>query len=142
LRNERIAAVPDVRATWRWEHDGVLRPPKPDPALDPVRGGVAVLRRDGELAGHVATKVTTFWAPFSFSLRRQWWVWYIVVWANGERERAEEDYPPWIVVTEMQSGIFTWDADDLHQGQYAVEWLPESEREAVLADLGIAHDDF
>ena len=119
----------------------MLRPPKPDPALDPLRGGVAVLRRDGEVAGHVATKVTTFWA-FSFSLRRQWWVWYIVVWADGKRERAKEDYPPWSVVAEMQSGTFTWDPDDLHQGEFTVEWLPEREREAVLADIGIAHDDF
>lgn len=65
-----------------------------------------------------------------------------MVWANGERERSEEDYPPWSVVAEMQSGVFTWDWDDLHQGQYTVEWLPENEREAVLADLGIAPDDF
>ena len=90
----------------------------------------------------MATHVTTFWAPLSFSFQRQWWVWYIVVWANGERERSEEDYPPWSVVAEMQSGVFTWDWDDLHQGQYTVEWLPENEREAVLADLGIAPDDF
>jgi len=42
----------------------------------------------------------------------------------------------------MQSGIFTWDADDLHQGHYSVEWLSESEHEAALADLGIMHADF
>lgn len=120
----------------------VLKPPTPDPALDPFRGGVAVLTRDGEVAGHVATNVTTFWAPLSFSLRRKWWVWYIVVWADGDRERSQEDYPPWSVVAEMQSGTFTWDEDDVHRGQYAVEWLDDEERDAVLADLGIAHDDF
>lgn len=41
------------------------------------------MRRDGEVAGHVATQVGTFWAPLSFSRRRQWWVWFIVVWPMG-----------------------------------------------------------
>ena len=99
-----------------WNHRDALRPPKPDPALDPFRGGVAVLRRDDLVAGHVATRVTTLWAPLSFSLRRQWWVWYIFVWSNGDRERAQEHYPPWSVAAEMQSGTFTWDEDDSHQG--------------------------
>jgi hypothetical protein len=138
--------------SWRWSVPdtpagdmracSVLKPPKPDPALNPFRGGVAVLTRDGEVAGHVATNVKTFWAPFSFSLRRQWWVWYVVVWANGDRERSEEDYPPWSVVAEMQSGTFTWDADDVHHGHYAVGWLTNSERDAALVDLGIERDDF
>lgn len=70
----------------------MLKPPKPDPALDPFRGGVAVLRRDGEVAGHVATEVKTFWSPFSFSRHRQWWVWFIVVWTNGDREPSAGDY--------------------------------------------------
>ncbi len=34
----------------------------------------------------------------------RWWVWFIVVWANGDRERPFEDYPPWTVVRETQSG--------------------------------------
>jgi len=120
----------------------VLKAPKPDPSLDPFRGGVAVLRRDGQVAGHVVTTVLTFWAPLGFSLRRQWWVWYIVVWADSHRERPDEDYPPWTVVAEMQAGRFTWDTHDAHQGKYTVEWLPETEREAALADLGITPDDF
>jgi len=78
----------------------VLKPPEPDPSLGPFRGGVAVLRRDRGLAGHVATDIKTFWAPFGFSLRRQWYFWYSVVWADGRRERPEEDYPPWTVVAE------------------------------------------
>jgi hypothetical protein len=120
----------------------VLKPPKPDPTLDPFRDGVAVLRRDGEIAGHVATTVGSFWAPFAFTLRYQWSVWYIVVWADGQRERSEEDYPPWSVVAEMQSGRFVWDQDDPHQGEYAIEWLPDTERDLVLAELGVASDHF
>jgi hypothetical protein len=121
---------------------GMLRPPEPDSALDPFRGGVAVLRGDGEVAGHVATAVSTFWAPLSFSRHRQWWVWFIVVWADGHREPRDEDYPPWTVVRDMQSGIFSWDQEDAHRGQYTVEWLPETERQAMLSELGIEADDF
>lgn len=89
----------------------MLRPPEPDPSLDVFRDGVAVLRREGQVAGHVATPVKTFWAPLGFSRRRQWWVWYIVVWADGAREQPGEDYPPWTAVREMQSGTFSWDED-------------------------------
>jgi hypothetical protein len=120
----------------------MLQPPEPDPALDVFRGGLAALRRDGEVAGHVATTVTTFWAPFKFSRRRQWWVWYIVVWANGDRERADEDYPPWTVVREMLSGTFIWDQDDGHRGDYAVEWLSEEARQETLSALRIGPADF
>ncbi|NJC15405.1 hypothetical protein F4558_005231 [Micromonospora profundi] len=55
---------------------------------------VAVLRRGGEVAGHLATQVSTFWSPLSFSRRRQWHVWHIVVWTDGHREPSDEDYPP------------------------------------------------
>jgi hypothetical protein len=51
-------------------------------------------------------------------------------------------FAPWTVVKEMKSGTFTWDADDDHQGQYTLEWLPERDRGAALADLGVADDDF
>jgi hypothetical protein len=122
--------------------DAMLKAPLPDETLDPFRGGVAVLRRNGEVAGHVATKVMTFWAPFSLSRRRQWWVWYLVVWADGDRELPDEDYPPWTTVREMRSGTFTWDQDDAHRGCYTVEWLPEEARQEALAALRIGPDDF
>lgn len=122
--------------------DAMLEQPEPDPALDPFRDGVAVLRRDEEVAGYVATTVRTFWAPLSFSRRRHWWVWFIVVWADGHREMRDEDYAPWTVVREMQSGTFSWDQDDAHRGDYTVEWLPEEARQAVLSALNIGPDDF
>lgn len=120
----------------------MLKPPKPDPALDPFRGGVAVLRRDGEVAGHLATEVKTFWAPFSFSRHRQWWVWFIVVWTNGDREPSGEDYPPWTVVREMLAGAFSWDEEDVHQGDYAVEWLPQEVARKTRSRLKIEAEDF
>jgi hypothetical protein len=120
----------------------MLRPRKPDAALDPFRGGVAVLWGDGQVAGHVATSVSTFWAPLSFSRRRQWWVWFIVFWADGHREPSDEDYPPWTVVRDMQSGTFSCEQEDAYHGGYTVEWLPEKERQAMLSRLGIGPDDF
>jgi hypothetical protein len=119
----------------------VLKTPDPDPTLDPFHEGVAVLRRNGDLAGHVATVVSTFWSP-SRPLSRQWWVWFIVVWANGDRERPFEDYPPWTAVRELQSGTFSWDDGDAHRGEYTVEWLSEGEREAAWSVLGLSPDDF
>lgn len=116
--------------------------PSLTPSLDAFRGGVAALRRDGQVAGHIATSVRTFWAPLSFSRRRQWWVWFIVVWANGERESPEEDYPPWTMVREMRSGTFSWDEEDEHRGHYTVEWLPERARQEALAALHIPPEDF
>ena len=100
------------------------------------------MRRDGEVAGHVATQVGTFWAPLSFSRRRQWWVWFIVVWADGDREPLDEDYPPWTVVGEMLSGTFSRGHDDAHGGSYTVDWLPEEARHETLSALGIRPEDF
>jgi hypothetical protein len=56
-------------------------------------------------------------------LTTQQWVWFIVVWADGERERLFEDYPPWTAVAEIRSGVFVWESGP-HKGEYAVGWLP------------------
>ncbi len=119
----------------------MLRAPTPDSTLDPFRGGVAVLFSNGDLAGHLAASVGTFWSP-SRPLSRQWWVWFIVVWSDGVRERPFEDYPPFSVVEEIVSGTFTWEEAGPHGGSYTVEWVPAGEREGVLADLGIGARDF
>ena len=69
-------------------------------------------------------------------------VWFIVVWADGDREPRFEDYPPWTTVREIQSGTFTWDEGEAHRGEYTAEWLTDDEREAVRSSLGIRPDDF
>jgi hypothetical protein len=119
----------------------VLRPPRPDPSLDPFRDGIAVLRRDGVVEGHVATTVGTFWSP-SRPLSRQWWVWFIVVWSDGDREPPFEDYPPWRTVQDMQRGYLEWAEGGQDQQRYDIEWLPETERERVRAELGLRAEDF
>lgn len=72
----------------------------------------------------------------------QQWVWLLIVWADGTREGPFEDYPPWTTVAEIQRGIFVWEAAGPRSGEYEVEWLPEGDRQARWAQLGIAFDDF
>ena len=111
-----------------------------DPALDVFKGGCLTLWRDGELAGHVATSLGTFWSP-GRPLTIQQQVWLIVVWPDGEREDSFEDYPPWGIVTEIQTGTFTWD-DGPRGGTYAATWVPEAESAATWEDLGVSLSDF
>ena len=80
--------------------------------------------------------VTAYWGPF----RRHWWVWFVVVWANGDRERPFEDFEPWTAVREIQA--FSWDEGVSHRGEYTADWLPEDERRAVWSDLGLTPEDF
>ena len=67
------------------------RRPAPDPRLGPFDGGVAELRRGGEVRGHLSTTVSTSWSP-GRPLARQWWVWFEVAWSDGVREVPVEDY--------------------------------------------------
>jgi hypothetical protein len=122
-----------------WQHVVVLKHAH-DPSLDIFDQGIAVLRRGDEIAGYVVTKLSTMWAP-SPPFTRQDWVWLVIVWANGTRERPIEDYPPWTIVNEIQGGILSWGEGD-HQGTYDVEWVPDSQRQEVRAVLGISRDDF
>jgi hypothetical protein len=112
-----------------------------DPDLDPFDGGCPALRRDGAIVGHVATTVGTFWSPGRARTLQQW-VWLVVVWADGAKERAEEDYPPWTYVREIQDGTFSWPHPGPRGGDYTVEWLPGDERGAMWAELGVTLDDF
>lgn len=103
--------------------------------------GCLVLCREGEVAGHVATILSWFWSP-SRPLTMQQWVWYIVVWADGERERSAEDYPPWITVTDIRNGVFVVEDDGPRSGEYLAEWLPEPEAKAQWERLGLTVEDF
>jgi len=119
-----------------------MKPPVPDESLAPFDGGVGALTRDGQVVGHVATTLSTFWSPSS-PLRMQWWVWYIVVWEDGEREPSTEDYPPFETVNEMKSGdLDVLSRDEKRSGRYEFSWLPASETPAMLAQLGINPSDF
>ena len=112
-----------------------------DPELDAFDRGCLALRREGATAGHVATALSTFWSP-TRPLTVQQRVWLVVVWADGEKERAEEDYPPWTYVREIWDGTFSWPYPGPRSGEYTVEWLPDDEREAKWAELGVTLNDF
>jgi hypothetical protein len=113
------------------------------PDIERFRDGLAMLRRDGQTVGHVATSLGHFRTPFR-PRKPQAWVWLVVVWADGTKERAVEDYPPWTYVTELGQGYFDWEGgrDRERGGRYDVEWVrPElagTERER----LGIRSEDF
>lgn len=120
----------------------LVKPPIVDPSLDSFCDGMGVLSLNGDPAGHIATTVWTFWSPFS-PLRMQWWIWYIVVWSDGTRERSEEDYPPWTAVDEMRQGYFDWEpADSSGKIRYDFTWLEPEDAAAVRAELGVTADDF
>jgi hypothetical protein len=112
-----------------------------DPELSRFDRGCLALRREGAIVGHVATTLGTFWSPGRARTVQQW-VWLVVVWADGEKERAQEDYPPWTYVREISDGEFVWPYPGPRGGAYTVEWLADEEREAKWAELGITLDDF
>lgn len=97
----------------------ILQGPESDPTLGPFRGGVAALRRGGELAGHIASEVSSPSRPLS----RHSWAWFVIVWTDGVKDRLIEDYPPWTYVTEMKQGYVDL-VRATHEGTYEIDWIP------------------
>lgn len=113
-----------------------LKAPRPDPTLEPFNLGLAALRLDGQIVGHVATTLGSFSSLFSRQMQHR--VWFIVIWTDGTREYAEEDYPPWTFVREIQGGYFDGPGDV----RYQTEWLEEPERTQMWTKLRISSSDF
>ena len=93
---------------------------------------VGVLEHDGKPEGWIAAIVDSFWGlarPFG----TQKSVWFLVTWADGRRERIEEDYPPYALVPEVVAGIYTSDVGV----RYAVRWLTGVERQSAWETHGI-----
>jgi hypothetical protein len=67
------------------------------------------------------------------------WVWLVVVWDDGVKERAVEDYPPWTYVTEMRAGYFDWEGH--RAGHYGIEWVPPEPAPAERERLDIRPED-
>ncbi|WP_460705103.1 hypothetical protein [Myceligenerans halotolerans] len=104
---------------------------------------MAILRRDGEFRGHIASKVSQFWGR----PRNKWWVWFVIVWADGSKDRLIEDYAPWTYVKEMQQGFIDYAGgmlmmDKTRIGVYEVDWVPASDAVRVRTELGIRLEDF
>ena len=112
--------------------------PHPD-ALGPAQlalldHGIVALERDGTVGGWVATTTGRFWSP-GRPTRTQTCVWLLFTWADGTRDRIEEDYPPYALVPELLAGGFS----DPERGEFTARWLTGSERDAAWATHGI-HD--
>lgn len=73
----------------------------PDPKLRAYDHGVGILSVGGQTKGYLATVVLTMSFP-----RGQPWVWSVIVWADGAKERSFEDYGPgWCTVRELDAGF-------------------------------------
>lgn len=115
---------------------GILQQPKSDSDLAPFVDGLAVLKYNGKVVGHIATTVSKFWSPFS-PLSLHWWVWSVIVWKDGTKERAIEDYEPWSYVKEMKGGKLSWNGM-----VFDIEWLPKNKAKQQYIKLGIKSVDF
>lgn len=72
----------------------------PDPELRAYDHGLGTLSVDGQFKGYLASVVTQMTFP-----SRQPWPWFVVVWADGTKERPFEDYGPgWWTVRELDAG--------------------------------------
>lgn len=110
-----------------------------DPELEPFRDGMAVLRSDdGEVAGYLSTTLDEFWSP-GRPLTWQQCIWYEVIWADGRRERVEEDYPPWTLVNEVRQGRVELEVggEPATAETYSVEWLKGDARVKARRTHGI-----
>lgn len=102
-----------------------------------------VISQDGQRVGHVATSLAHFRTPFP-PITPQPWVWLVVVWADGVKERAVEDDPPWSDVAEIRQGYFEWLGSSRadRAGRYEIEWVPPEQARAERERLGIRLEDF
>ena len=107
----------------------------PDVSLNEFRRGVAVLRADAEVVGHLATIVEPFRGPGGRRER----VWLLVTWVDGRRDRIEEDYPAWTSVAEICRGFLTWTIDD-RDTKLEVAWLEGDSADEAWERYGI-HDE-
>lgn len=110
------------------------RHPRPDPALDQFRQGIATLIDQDTVVGHVATLVEPFWSP-SHPFRMQERVWLLVTWIDGRQEQLLEDYPPWTSVTELREGHFVW--PDHNDVDLTARWLIGAEQQQAWQRWGI-----
>lgn len=112
------------------------------PEFEPFRNGLMVLSQDGRPVGHVATSLGHFRTPFA-PLTPQPWIRLVVVWADGVKERAVEDYPPWSYVAEIRQGYVEWLGwGNDRAGRYEIEWVPPGQTDAERERLGIRIEDF
>ena len=113
--------------------------PPPDPGLDVFRNAVATLTLDGVVVGYVASRVSTFWGlGRPTGLQECLWLYFHHLDdpdGNAERRHLwEEDYPPWALRPELESGSFH---DHDRDATYAFSWLEGAVRREALDLIGL-----
>lgn len=126
-----------------------------DLSLSDYDHGLGELRVEGVLKGYLASVRTEMILP-----RQKWCVWFVIIWADGSKERPFEDYgPKWLTVRELDAGYFDhfgpttmtprpsrfFASFDVQGGEpqvYDFAWLPASEAAAKWQELGLTDDDF
>lgn len=128
-----------------------------DPTLSIYDHGVAELRVAGELRAHLACVVEEMTMPAG-----QPWPWFVVVWPDGSKDPAFEDYgPKWCTVSELDEGFIIHGAEPAQvrsrrlfgmtmstiehcaeERRFEVEWLPAAEARERWEELGLEDSDF
>jgi hypothetical protein len=117
--------------------------------------GVGTLHVRGELKGYLASIL----GEMRFPPGRPW-PWFVVVWPDGRKENAFEDYgPTWPIVRELEAGSFDHFGPSVKGDQkflgltiqtmqrgapclYDFAWLPRSEAAEKWVELGLLDSDF
>ena len=112
---------------------GMVMEPDPE-TISLLDHGVAELRAEGEVVGHLASTIETGWGsahPFS----KQLFLWYLVTLNDGS-QYVIEDYPPYATLPDLIAGRLNREHRDGEP--YEVNWL-ERDREGAWARFGM-HD--
>lgn len=124
-----------------------------EPDLSQYHGGVGVLSIDGNVAGHLAAQVSKIMFP-----SRSPWLWFIVVWPDGRKERSFDDYgPAWVTARELDAGYLEYytpstirksrifkiryEQTGIRQ-RYDFEWLGPAAAATKWEELGLSTEDF
>jgi len=123
--------------------------------LDNYHHAIGTLTLDGELKGYLACVVGHIVFP-----SRAPWPWFVVVWSDGSKERAFEDYgPEWLTVRELDAGRFEyhgpsrrtekrflwWRVVVTEPGRpltFDFAWLPTEQAQERWKALGLVDADF
>lgn len=128
----------------------------PDPLLRAYDHGVGALKVDGVLQGYLASVLWEMRFP-----SKSPWPWFVIIWADGTKEPAFEDYgPAWYTVRELEAGVLDHYGPSIKRERRSLfgrrirytqtgprcvfdfAWLPKDEAEAIWRELGLADADF
>lgn len=101
-----------------------------DEQLAGLNGAVAELVHDDVVEGFVAIQTVSF---RSILLAKQVGCWLLFTWLDGSIE-IDEDYPPFMLVTELLSGEFR---DEDRDRDFEVRWAIDDHQQVLWQRYGI-----